>query len=265
MRVPGCALLLAVLLAGGPARAGDLAPGPTLRAVYLGRNPAQAMRDGATGQLRGPAFELASTLAHRHGLVLEFRTMDDPSVVIEAVRTGTADIGFVAYEATRLGTVAFSQPYMLVQQSFLVLDDSPVRDIAGIDRPGSTVTGTRNDSIPLCMKRTLHQTRLVELPNDPAQLGQALTTRAVAAFGANRQRLTALARATPGTRLLPDNLFSAPQNVVVPQDRPAALAIVNAAIDELQQSDQLQAAINRGGAVGVAVASAGVEAGCPTR
>ena len=83
------------------------------------------------------------------------------------------------------------------------------------------------------------------------------------AFGANRQRLTTLATATSGTRLLPDDLFNVPQNIVVPKDRPAALAAVNALIDEARASGLLQRAIERGGAVGVAVAPAGVKAGCP--
>ena len=49
-------VLIATLLACGPsAMAGDVAPGSTLRAAYLGTNPAQAMRDPATGELRGPA------------------------------------------------------------------------------------------------------------------------------------------------------------------------------------------------------------------
>ncbi len=189
--------------------------------------------------------------------------MDDPPAVIEEVKAGTADIGFVAYEATRLGTVEFSQPYMLVQQSFLVLDASPIRGIADIDQAGRTVAGTRNDSITLCMKRTLHRASVVELPNDPAQLGAALTGGSIDAFGANRQRLTTLMRATPGTRLLSDDLFSVPQNVVVPKGRPAARAVVDAVIDDLRQSGQLQAAINRSGAIGVTVAPKGAEAGCP--
>ena len=57
--------------------------------------------------------------------------------MIEAVRTGQADIGFVAFEATRLGTVDFSQTYMLVHQSFLVLDGSPIKAVADIDRGGT--------------------------------------------------------------------------------------------------------------------------------
>ena len=116
-------LLISALL---PASANDIAPGGTLRAVYLGSNPAQAMRDPASGEVRGASADLARELAQRAGIPLEFKPAASPPAVIDAVKSGAADIGFVAYEATRLGTVEFSQTYMLVRQSFLVLDGSPI-------------------------------------------------------------------------------------------------------------------------------------------
>jgi polar amino acid transport system substrate-binding protein len=256
-------MFAAVLACGTSAMAGDIVPGGMLRAVYLGTNPAQAMRDPATGEIRGPAYDLASELARRNNVPLEFKPIATPSAVIDAVRNGDADVGFVAYEATRLGMVEFSQTYMLVRQSFLVLDGSPIKAITDIDRPGKKIAGTVNDSITLCMKRILKQATIVELENNPAELSKALTTRTIDAFGANRQRLTTLSKETPGTRLLPDDLFNVTQNIVVPKDRPAALAAVNALIDEARVSSFLQSAIERGGAIGVAVAPAGVKAGCP--
>jgi polar amino acid transport system substrate-binding protein len=263
MRAFRLVMIAAALACAPPAMAGDIAPGGTLRAAYLGTNPAQAMRDPATGEVRGPAYDLARELARRGNMPLEFKPIAGPPAVIETVKNGDADIGFVAYEATRLGTVEFSQTYMLVRQSFLVLDGSPIKAIADIDRAGQKIAGTVNDSITLCMKRILKQATIVELANDPAELSKALTARTIDAFGANRQRLTTLSTAIPGTRLLPDDLFNVPQNIVVPKDRPAALAAVNALIDEVRASGALQRAIARGGAIGVAVAPAGVKAGCP--
>jgi len=263
MRTFCLAMIAAVLACGTSVMAGDIAPGSTLRAAYLGTNPAQAMRDPATGELRGPAYDLARELARRNNVPLEFKPIASPPAVIEAVKNGEADIGFVAYEATRLGTVEFSQTYMLVRQSFLVLDGSPIKAIADIDRAGQKIAGTVNDSITLCMKRILKQATIVELENNPAELSKELTARTIDALGANRQRLTTLSTATPGTRLLPDDLFNVPQNIVVPKDRPAALAAVNALIDEVRVSGLLRSAIERSGAIGVAVAPAGVKAGCP--
>src|SRR5436309_13407527 len=232
MRIFRLIMIAAALARGTSVMAGDIAPGGTLRAIYLGSNPAQAMRDPATGEVRGPAYDLARELARRNNVPLEFKPIASPPAVIEAVKNGEADIGFVAYEATRLGTVEFSQTYMLVRQTFLVLDGSPIKAIADIDGAGQKIAGTVNDSITLCMKRILKQATIVELENNPAELSKALTARTIDALGANRQRLTALSTATPGTRLLPDDLFNVPQNIVVPKDRPAALTAVNALIDE---------------------------------
>jgi hypothetical protein len=69
---------------------------------------------------------------------------------------------------------------VLVRQSFLVLDDSPIKSVAEIDRVGQKVP---------CMKRILKQATLMELENNPAELSKALTARAIDALGANRQRL----------------------------------------------------------------------------
>jgi polar amino acid transport system substrate-binding protein len=257
------AMLAIVSGSCGLAAANDLTPTGTLRAVYLGSNPAQAMRNPSTGEMRGAGYELARELARRNNVPLEFKPIAGPPAVIEAVRNGEADIGFVAYEATRLGTVDFSQTYMLVQQSFLVLDGSPIKAIADIDGTGHKIGGTVNDSITLCMKRILKQASVMEVENKPAELSQALTAGTIDALGANRQRLSTLANATPGTRLLPDDLFNVPQNIIVPMGRPAALAAVNMLIDEWRASGALQEAIERGGAIGVAVAPVAAKAGCP--
>ena len=170
----------------------------------------------------------------------------------------------MAYEATRLGTVEFSQTYMLVRQSFLVLDGSSIKAIADIDRAGQKIAGTRNNSIALCLKRILKHATMVELANNPADISRKLLAREIDAIGANRQRLTTLMKSTPGSRLLPDNLFDVPQNIIVPKDRPVALATVNKFIDDVRASGFLQTAIEKGGAIGVALAPAGPERyGCP--
>ena len=243
----------------------DIAPTGTLRAAYLATNPAQAIRDAHTGEVRGVSFDLARELAKKIGKPLDFKPIASPPVVIDAVRSGQADIGFVAYEATRLGTVEFSQTYMLVQQSFLVLGDSPIHAVADIDRIGQKVSGTYNDSISLCLRRTLKQATLVELDNNPELIAKALVSREIDALGANRQRLTTLMKSVPCSRLLHDNFFNVPQNIVVPMDKPEILASINAFIDDLRTSGFLGDAVARSGVVGIEAApkSLGSQHGCP--
>jgi polar amino acid transport system substrate-binding protein len=61
------------------------------------------------------------------------------AAVLEAVRTGAADIGFVAPNPERTGVVLYSQTYMLVQQSALVRTDLPLHSVRELDRPGQII------------------------------------------------------------------------------------------------------------------------------
>ncbi|HEY5215481.1 MAG TPA: transporter substrate-binding domain-containing protein [Pseudolabrys sp.] len=234
----------------------DLAPTGTLRAVYLASNPAQAVQDRATGAIRGVSADLARELARRIGVPVEIRPVADPKAVIDAVSGAAADIGFVAFEPSRAGTVEFSQTYMLVWQSFLVREDSSIRAIADIDRVGQKIAGTRNDSITLFMKRKLRQATLLEIANDPAEIKRLLAAKEIDAFGANRQRLNNLMKDTPGLRMLPDSLFGVPQTIIVPKGKAEMLSAVNRFIDDLRASGSLQRSIDNSGVVGLEVAPA---------
>jgi len=68
MRTSRLVTLAAALACASSALANDLAPTGTLRAAYLGTNPAQTMRDPSTGEIRGPAYDLARELARRNNV-----------------------------------------------------------------------------------------------------------------------------------------------------------------------------------------------------
>jgi len=233
------------------------AQGGALRAAYLATNPAQAVTDPATGELRGVAIDLAREFARRGGRELVLVPAQNPQAVLDAVRDGKADIGFVAYNPERAGPVAFSQPYLLVQQTFLVRGDSPIQSVRDIDRSGVRVGARGGDSIALYLARTLRQARLVELTDaDTREAPAMLRDSRLDAFGANRQRLTDIQRATPGVRLLPDDLYGVEQAIIVPLAQPKMLSTVNSFIDDVRRSGFLQKAIDRSGVAGIAVAPA---------
>jgi polar amino acid transport system substrate-binding protein len=251
-------VIMALLAAAVPAHAQNfLAPGGTLRAVYLAGNPAQAQRDSATGLLRGASAVLAREMARQFNLPLTLNPSQSPATVIESVSKGEADIGFVAYAPTRAGSVEFSQTYMLVGQSFVVAENAPIRGVDDIDRPGLKVGAGKGDSIALFLARKLTQAKLVETDNTSAQARQMLTSHEIDAFGANRQRLLNLLADMPGYRILPDNIFNVPQTIIVGKGKVVALAAVNRFIDHARASGLLQQAITEGGIPGLEVAPRG--------
>src|SRR4030095_15336366 len=138
-------LIILAMAAALTAQTTPLAKDGAIRAAYLASNPAQAVKDPATGEARGVVVDLARELARTRGVKVTLLPSVNPQAVIDAVRKGEAEIGFVAYNPERAGPVEFSKTYLLVNQTFMVKDDSPIRSIADVDRPGRKLGATRAD------------------------------------------------------------------------------------------------------------------------
>lgn len=98
--------------------------------LALASNPVQARKVPQTGALTGISIDLAQELGRRLSVPIVFDGRDIQGVM-EAVRTGQADIGFLADEPSRRGFVTFSQTYLLNPQSVAVPEDSPIRRSPG--------------------------------------------------------------------------------------------------------------------------------------
>lgn len=254
MRIPLLAALLAVIATAAAAEA-PLAPSGALRVAYLSTNPAQAIRNVVTGEVKGASADLARELARRHKVEVSFTALANPVAVIEAVRKGEADIGFVAPNSERMGVVAFTQPYMLVQQSFLVREDSNIKTIADLDRPERVLAANAGDSVALYLKGWAKQATLKESGDFTLQEAvKWLNDGAIDAFAGNRQRLGAAMRGAKGLRLLPDNFYGVPQTIAIAIDKPELLAALDKTIDELRGSGFLKTAIESSGVDGIIVA-----------
>src|SRR5262249_43946811 len=95
MRFLLCALV-AALLAPGAAEADDLVPTGTLRATFIAGNPVQAITDAKTGDVTGPAADLGRELARRLNVSFAIKGVPGVQPVIDSVKNGDAEIGFVA-------------------------------------------------------------------------------------------------------------------------------------------------------------------------
>jgi polar amino acid transport system substrate-binding protein len=238
----------------GAAPANDLVPTGTLRATFIASNPVQAVTDPATGEARGPAAELTRELARRLGVPFKITGAQGVPGVIDSVKKGEADIGFVAFDPVRAAEVDFSQTYALAQNSYVVLDHSPIRSVSDVDRPGIRIGVAARDAGDLFLTRTLKQAELARNPGGNLDVAVAkLNAGEIDAYAANRQRLSELAARVPGLRLLPDNFYGVEQAIIVAKGS-VGLATIDRLIDESRASGLIAAAIARVGLVGVDVA-----------
>jgi len=252
---PGLAIVLLAVL-GGTAAANDLAPTGTLRATFIASNPVQAVTDAATGEVRGPAAELTRELARRLGVPFRITGAQGVPGVIDSVRKGEADIGFVAFDPVRAAEVDFSQAYSLAQNTYVVLERSPIRSVNEIDRAGLRIGVGARDAGDLFLTRNLKQAELIRNPGGNLDVAVAkLNAGEIDAYAANRQRLSELLARVPGLRLLPDNFYGVEQSIIVAKGN-AGLSAVDRFLDEARASGLIAGAIARAGLVGVDVAPA---------
>jgi polar amino acid transport system substrate-binding protein len=253
------ALLPLVLTLNGGARAVEpvLAPTGTLRAAYIVANLAQARLDAGTGAITGVVADLTRELARRAGVPMIITPLPTAAAVLEAVRTGAADIGFVAPNPERTGVVLYSQTYMLVQQSALVRTDSSLHSVRELDRPDQIIGVNTDDSVGVWLQERLTAAHLRATTDYTLREAvQWLQDGTVVAFAGGRQRLTSGTQNVRGLRLLDDNFYGVPQTIAVPLDRMDRLKLVNAALDELRANGFLSDSVTRSGVEGLTVAPA---------
>ncbi len=249
-------LLPALVLAFGcAAQASDLSAGDTLRAVYIDSNLAQARRNPASGEVRGPAADLTRELARREGLKFTILPASGVAGVIAAVKSGEADIGFVAYDATRAQEVDFSQTYLLAHNTYIVRDNSPARATSDLDRGGVRIGVGEKDAADLFLTRNLKSATLQRLPSSDLDSGiRMLLAGELDAYAANRTRLLAVADRNPGLRLLPDNFYDVEQAIVVAKGNQKRRELVEQFVIDAKAQGLVQRAIDAAGLRGVSVA-----------
>ena len=101
-------------------RVADLVKAGRLR-VGLGLgSPALAIKDPVTGEMRGPALDLARALAARIGIELQPVEYPRPGAIMEGIRNNAWDVTFFVIDPVRAAEGDFSPPYMQSDFTYLV-------------------------------------------------------------------------------------------------------------------------------------------------
>ncbi|WP_424264989.1 ABC transporter substrate-binding protein [Castellaniella sp.] len=234
-----------------------LAPTGALRAAINIGNPILAGLDPSDGQARGVSIDLAQRLAEHLGLGLSLVIYDTAGKSVEGVTRGEADFGFFAIDPKRGEQIAFTTPYVLIEGSYLVRQDSPLTDNAQVDRVGRTVVVGQASAYDLFLSRELRHAAIVRAPTSPAVVGTFLETGADVAAGV-RQQLEMGALEFGGLRLLDGHFMLIRQALGVSRDRdPDLTAGLTRFVEDAKASGFVAHALARHGIQGAAVAPPG--------
>jgi polar amino acid transport system substrate-binding protein len=211
---------------------GDLAPTGELHvAINLG-NPVLAQRDEVTGKLGGVSVALANELAKELGIAVKLTPYDAAGKVFAALEHGLWDLAFLAIEPVRAEKIAFSSPYVSIDGTYLVREESPFESASDLDTQGHRISVGRGAAYDLYLSRTLQHAELVRGETSASAVDLFLTLGLEAAAGV-RQPLERFAHSASGVRVLADNFTEIRQAMAVPRVRKVAAEYIEDFISRL--------------------------------
>ena len=230
-----------------------LAPTGNLRAVINLGNSLLASLDAA-GNPVGVSVDLSQALADSLKCPISFVVVDAAQKAVSTVREEQADVGFFAIDPLRGEGIRFTSPYLLIEGSYLVKDDSPLMHNEEVDRPSNRVLVSHGSAYDLYLSRTLKSAQIL-------RDAKALTVVDVFAKGGYevaagvKQQLEAGAQVHTGHRLLPGRFMVIEQAMGLPATRDAhAINYLSAFIEKVKANGQVAQCLERHQIRGASVA-----------
>lgn len=229
-------------------------PTGKLRASINLGNPILANKNAATGLPFGVSIDLANNFAKRIGVEIELVVFDTAGKSVEAVKAEQADIGFFAIDPLRGEGISFTAPYVLIEGSYLVPQDSAIQSNDEVDREGIRVTVGKGSAYDLFLTRELKHADIVRAPTSPTVVDVFVEQKLEVAAGVKQQLESDLARFA-GHRLLPGRFMVIQQAMGTPKSRGVDAARYLAAyVEEMKVSGFVADALQRHGIQGTSVA-----------
>ena len=173
---------------------------------------------------------------------------------VELVTQEQADVGFFAIDPKRGEGIGFTAAYVLIEGSYMVPQNSPIRSNEEVDRPGVRIVVGKGSAYDLFLMREIKQAELVAAPSSPTVVDHFVTHMYEVAAGVKQQLEADLLRYS-GYRLLPGRFMVIQQAMGLPKGRgePARAALARF-VEEMKASGFVAAALKRHSIQGAGVA-----------
>ncbi|NHN89136.1 transporter substrate-binding domain-containing protein [Acetobacter conturbans] len=231
----------------------ELAPGGVIRtAINLG-NPVLAQTDGKSGDVKGVTVDLAREIGRRLKVDILFETFDSAGKVTELASSGRLDLMFLAVDPVRAADILFTAPYVVIEGTYLVREESSFRATDDLDREGIRIAVGKGAAYDLFLTRALKQASLERAATSSGAIDLFVAEGLDAAAGV-RQPLQAYAAAHPGYRVIPGRFTAIEQAIGVPKGREAAREWLQTFVEDVKESGFVAEVLKEHGQTGASVA-----------
>jgi polar amino acid transport system substrate-binding protein len=233
----------------------DLAPTGKLR-VALNFGNSVLVQRGAQGEPHGVTPDLARELGKRLGVAIEFVPYEAAVDVFKAAGAGAWDIAFLAIEPARAKEIAFTAPYLIIEGTYMVRQDSPLQDVGDVDKPGIKIAVGVGSAYDLFLTRTLKHATIVRAANGGARaMIDLFVADHLDAVAGVRQSLDGYAADHADMRVMKGHFQDIRQAMAIPkkdgQAGEAGAQYLHAFVEDMKASGFVADALARSGQVAV--------------
>jgi polar amino acid transport system substrate-binding protein len=205
----------------------------------------------------GVSVDLAHALARRLDVPLELVSYDAAGAVVSGATRNEWDIAFVAVDPVRGADIIQTSPYLTIDGSYMVPQDSPITHNDQVDQPGIRILVSTGSAYALYLSRNLQRASLVHTTTSPTIPETLLEQGYEVAAGVRQQLVAAVARLS-GLRMLEGRFMTINQAMGTPKGRGTAGGeYLREFVEEMRANGFVAEAITRNKAEGAAVAPAG--------
>jgi polar amino acid transport system substrate-binding protein len=212
----------------------DLAPTGKLRAGINMSNTLLTAR-GADGKAIGVALDLAHELGRRLGVPVEILEFPNPGKLAESADQNIWDVGFLGAEPARAKLIDFTAPYVQIDATYLVPNDSPLQTIAAVDKPGVKIVVPAKAAYELWLTANLKHAHITRT-DGADNAAQQFAAGGFDVLAGLKDRLKKDLTNLPGTRLIDGNFTAVLQAAGTPKGRAAGNAYLCAFIEDVKKS-----------------------------
>jgi polar amino acid transport system substrate-binding protein len=225
----------------------DLAPTGKIRAAINFGNAVLAQRDEAGGP-KGITPDLATELGRRIGVPVEFVPFEAAGKAFDAAKAGAVDIAFIAIEPARAAELEFSGPYVVIEGTYMVPVDSPLKEIADVDKPGTRIAVGLGSAYDLYLTRTIRNATVVRAATGGgrAMIEMFVKDKLEVAAGV-RQQLEVYGKDHPEVRIMPGRFQEIQQAMGTPKGRLAGASYLRAFVEDVKANGFVAEAVKRAG------------------
>ena len=231
------------------------APTGKLRAAINYGNAVLARRDAATGEVSGVSVDLARELAKRLGVEIQLVPFDAANKSVEAIKNKQADIAFFAIDPLRGADTDYTAAYVMIEGTYVVRKDSPIKANAEVDKPGVRVAVAAKSAYDLFLSRELKQAKLERTPTSGGVVDLFIAQNLDVAAGV-KQQLEKDMKRVPDLRMLPGRFMDINQAMGTSKGRDEGIKYMRGFVEEMKASGFVAQALERHKIEGVAVAPA---------